>query len=187
MAPGPTVTTEELVKFGLDPENFQRLLLAAADLGSDAFRICVLRVDPTTKRLLVDIGTTAITIGAVKIEDNDTGTRVDVIATLGLGRDSMAVQDTPARSLEEGEQTVAAAGTPVKLISTSTPCLSVVIHADQDNRQAIIFVKKSVASPGVGLRLYKGDFVAIPIDDVSKVFIDSNVDGAKVSWLAVVA
>jgi len=89
---------------------------------------------------------------------------------------------TPALILN-GQETVAAAGTAEALKTTKTEVLAVIIKALPGNTDDV-YIGDSDVSSANGLVLSPGDPVAIPIDDLAKVFVDVDVNGEGVSWVA---
>lgn len=89
-------------------------------------------------------------------------------------------------SLTDGRKTVTTAATAEKIIAAVTPCKRVDIVAETDNT-GIIVVGASTVVAALGTRrgvpLNKGDFYSVEIDDASKLYIDSTVNGDGVSFV----
>lgn len=88
---------------------------------------------------------------------------------------------------DDGRQVVASAGTRVALTSTSTPCSWVMVIALTSNTMQVnVGDNGVVAATGAterGVPLSAGDSVVLPVNDASKVFIDSRVNGEGVTYL----
>lgn len=95
------------------------------------------------------------------------------------------VQVKPGTACGSGQQTVESAGTPVQLIATSTPILSVTIKALDDNA-GNIYVGGASVSATTGYVLGAGDAVSLDVDDLSDVYIDAANDDDGVSFIYVV-
>jgi len=88
-------------------------------------------------------------------------------------------------SIVAERKVVTTAGTAVPLIATSTACKRVVVCAETDNTGIIAIGDSSVvAAEGSqrGIPLFPGDKIEIDIDDVSKIYIDSTVNGDGVTF-----
>lgn len=88
-------------------------------------------------------------------------------------------------SIGSGTKNVTTAGTEVQLTTTSTPCSWVVVTARPANTGKIVVGDSAiVATAGSerGIVLSAGSSVSLPVDDVSKVYIDSTVNGEGVSF-----
>lgn len=88
---------------------------------------------------------------------------------------------------EDGYKVVTTAGTEVQLTTTSTPCSWVTVIALTSNTsQVSVGDSGVVAATGAterGVPLFAGDSVTLPVNDVSKVYIDSRVNGEGVTYL----
>ena len=94
----------------------------------------------------------------------------------------MAVRVTPAADTK----TVTTAGTPVALTDDDVPCNSVAIRARTANTGVIYIVDVDTNAkkyPADGL--VAGEDITIPVNNASKIRIDSSVNAEGVSWLAV--
>jgi hypothetical protein len=94
------------------------------------------------------------------------------------------LSNTPS-SLIDGSKVVTTAGTRVQLFATSTPCRKIDLCANLANTGVIVVGSSTViASAGTrrGFPLSAGDFYMFEIDDASKVYIDSTVNGEGVSF-----
>lgn len=92
------------------------------------------------------------------------------------------VQVMPGSSIGSGTQTVAAAGTPVQLTTTSTPILSVAVKALHGNT-GMIYVGGPDSQDCV---LDAGEPVSMDVDNLTDVWIDADVNGEGVSYLYLV-
>jgi hypothetical protein len=96
---------------------------------------------------------------------------------------------TPFIKLQGSRTVVATAGQRVQLNATSTPCGKLTITALKSNTGEIVFGDSTiVAAFGSrnGTPLEPMQSVDIPIDDLSKVWLDAEVSGEGVSytWLS---
>ena len=101
-----------------------------------------------------------------------------VTGVVGGGGGSSA----PPSSLLDGTATVVTAGNAVAL-AASTSCLRVTVTA-LDSNTGFILVG---SSGGQSNKLFPGDSISIEIDDLAKVFVDAELNGEGVSYLAEVA
>ncbi len=92
----------------------------------------------------------------------------------------IADEDSPS-IIRNGQINVTTAGTAVAL-TTSTPVKAVVIQALPSN-SGIIYVGDSSVSSSTGYPLEAGQSIGLAIDDLQKVYIDSNTDGDGVAFL----
>ncbi len=85
-----------------------------------------------------------------------------------------------------GRGTCASAGTANQITTTTTPCQWIEFTAETDNTGAVVLggsgVDETLASR-TGKPLLAGDSFLMKIDDVSKVYIDSNVTGDGVNYI----
>lgn len=89
------------------------------------------------------------------------------------------------RNLGSGRKTVTTAGTRVQLTATKTECQWVDVQALSANTTAVAVGDSAVvAASGTekGDVLLPLDAVRIPIDDVSKVWVDARTNGEGVSY-----
>jgi len=77
---------------------------------------------------------------------------------------------------------VSTAGTRVQLTSTSTTIQRVTIKANEDN-VGNIFVGNSNVDSSNGIVISAGESVDIMIDNLNKVYIDSETDGDGISYV----
>lgn len=87
-------------------------------------------------------------------------------------------------SINQGIKTVTTAGTDVALAG-STACKTVTVQAQTDNTGLIAVGGSGVdatEATGNGVILYPGDSYEFDIDNLSKVFIDSTVNGEGVRY-----
>ena len=110
---------------------------------------------------------------------------VGIDKTEGMDNIPVEVMDeyTPS-TIYTGQVNVSMAGVRVKLKSTSTSIKGVRVKAKSGNT-GNIYVGGSNVSNSNGYILAAGEEVAIPIDDLSKVYIDADNSGEGVSYLAV--
>ena len=87
----------------------------------------------------------------------------------------------PYSIVGSGVQTVATAGSRVALAST-TAIKSVTVRAKSVNT-GLIYVGSSIVASSNGFQLSAGETVSIDIDNLSKVYIDSAVNGEGVSYV----
>ncbi len=98
-----------------------------------------------------------------------------------------------ATQLIDGNQTIAAAGTRVRLAEQATTTIKSIIVQALSNNTGVVVVGGSdvVAAVGAhgaptqkGIALTAGQSVAIDTDDVADVYLDATVSGDGVAWLA---
>lgn len=94
------------------------------------------------------------------------------------------VQIKAPGSISDGSKDVTTAGTAVPL-SSSTTCLSVNVQAKTSNSGAI-YVGGSSVDNSRGAKLLAGDSIPIDIDNLNKVYIDSDNNGDGVTYTYVV-
>jgi len=99
-------------------------------------------------------------------------------------RDEYPITVYPADAIGDGSATVTTAGTRVQLTTTATPCKKVRITANGANT-GNIFVGGSTIASGRGKSLVPLQDVEIEIDDLSKVYLDSSVNGEGVHYVYV--
>ena len=98
----------------------------------------------------------------------------------------MSIYENPVNSIGAGNTVVTTAGTRVQLTTTATPCSWVVITAAPANAGKITVGGSTVvatADAEVGVTLSAGDSFTVPINDVSKVYIDATNSGDEVGYL----
>jgi len=92
----------------------------------------------------------------------------------------------PYTVLKDGKTAVTTAGQRVQLTTTGTPCAKLTVTALGNNTNEIVYggitVVGAVGSTRSGTPLQPGQSVDIPIDDLSKVWLDSIVNGEGVSY-----
>ena len=88
-------------------------------------------------------------------------------------------------SIGSGQKDVTTAGTAEPLSSTSIPCRAIAIKAKSTNT-GNIYVGDSSVSSSTGFILRGSESITLDIDDVSKVYIDADVDGEGVSFIYLV-
>lgn len=97
----------------------------------------------------------------------------------------MTLLDVPVRSIEVGRKTVAAAATAEALVASPTACAWVIITAETDNTNPVTWGGENVVgalATREGTPLSAGDSAVIPVDDVSKVYIDVVTSGEGVTF-----
>jgi hypothetical protein len=82
-------------------------------------------------------------------------------------------------SIGNGEKDVATSGSAVPLVATSTSCVDVLIQSKNDNTGNIYVGGGSVSSSN-GVCLYPSESIAINIDNLDEIYIDSSVSGEGV-------
>lgn len=89
-------------------------------------------------------------------------------------------------TLTDGRTTVTTHGTAVALASTAAIKWVTVTGLTSNAQQVNVGASTVLAASGTqrGVPLLPGDSVSIPVNDISKVFVDSRVDGEGVAWLA---
>lgn len=93
----------------------------------------------------------------------------------------ISVNINPGTIVGNGVTTVSTAGTRVAL-AASTSIKSVTVKASEANT-GYIYVGSSTVSAANGFELSARDVVSIDIDNLSKVYIDSSVNGEGVSYI----
>jgi hypothetical protein len=93
-------------------------------------------------------------------------------------------QSELAVNLISGVTNVTTAGQRVALAASRTPIRWIVIHAKSGNGNVIYVGDDSVTSAN-GFILAANQFTPrLPIDDLSKIYLDAAVNGEGVTWLA---
>lgn len=82
------------------------------------------------------------------------------------------------------------ANTAVALVASSTPTTRGIIVKSANANSENVYIGPSTVTPGTtsstdGFELYAGESMTIPIDDVSKVYVNSTYSGMKVFWTMV--
>lgn len=88
-------------------------------------------------------------------------------------------------TITDGRKEVATAGTRVALAAASTPCKFVVITAETNNTGLIVVGGSTVVAAEAtrqGTPLNAGDHFGFPIDNLTKVYIDSTIDTDGVTF-----
>ena len=91
-------------------------------------------------------------------------------------------------AIANGKQTVAVSGSAVQLTTASTACVEVILTANSSNGGIIAFGGSGINAVSNGSITINGSYLfgsatqKIPIDDVSKIFIDASVSGNGVSF-----
>jgi len=91
-----------------------------------------------------------------------------------------------ARTIVSGRKAVAAAGTAEQLASSSTPCYRVDVSGDLGNTNPVVIGDSTVVAASgsqKGIVLIPGnDPREILVDDVSKLWVDSQTNGDAVCF-----
>lgn len=109
------------------------------------------------------------------LDDIDTG-----ITALNAGVDATLVGST---IFETGNIGVTTAGTRVQLDAT-TACSQLIIKAEHSNTGDIYVGDVTVTDAVYGVRLEPGEQVTLPIANVNMVYVDADVNGESVSYIA---
>lgn len=96
----------------------------------------------------------------------------------------ISVNVNPYTVLGNGKTTVTTAGTRVQL-GSSTSTGSITVKALAANT-GTIYVGNTTVSSSNGFQLSAGDTVSMDLDNLSKVWIDSSVNGEGVSFVYIV-
>jgi hypothetical protein len=97
---------------------------------------------------------------------------------------------TPFTKLQDSKATVTTAGQRVQLNPVSTPCGKLTVTALEGNAGEIVYggatVVAALGATRSGTPLVQGQSVDIPIDDLSKVWLDAvnSGDGVSYTWLS---
>jgi hypothetical protein len=160
--------------------------------------------DPTENaqldRLLAALASTAGTdelrtllTGALPAGNNNIGS-VDVAATplsdllaalASNATDTLRVEVTgnPPGAIYAGQKAVATAGTPEALAAAQALDEGVTVKAKSSN-SGNVYVQPSGAGAGAGYILAAGESVEVAADDLSAVYLDVDIDGEGVSYIA---
>jgi len=83
-----------------------------------------------------------------------------------------------------GRKTITAAGTPERVTDQETPCSGVYLQALSANTGLIYWGRdERQAKSDVGVELDVGAPIWIPINDLSKLWLDAAVNGEGVCWV----
>jgi len=88
--------------------------------------------------------------------------------------------------INSGRKTVTTAGTRVQLTTSPTPCKHIEVKALPTNTRIVVVGGSDVvaaAGSEVGIPLYPGDSYKFMINDISKIYIDSIVNGEGVTYI----
>lgn len=104
------------------------------------------------------------------------------------------MSNRPANTVVSGSVTVTTAQTPVQLSTTAlkTPCFGIWIAADNGNTGKEVAIGGSAATTNAKLKVQQGlvlrEFtpVFVEVDDPTKVWVDVETSGDKVTWLALI-
>ena len=87
--------------------------------------------------------------------------------------------------LTSEEIDIPTAGTAVQLVSTSTPCIGVIV-SNVNAANAIYVGNSSVDKTDArGIRLNTGDWVYIPVGDASLIYVDGTSNGDDAGYLII--
>jgi hypothetical protein len=98
-----------------------------------------------------------------------------------------SIPDYVPSTIGSGRQTVATAGTAVSLASSAT-IGSIIIVAEFDNTGVMCVGDSGVIADEatrIGIPLNPADATIIVIDDISKIWLDTTVNGDGVTYLSV--
>jgi hypothetical protein len=115
-----------------------------------------------------------IVTGALDIDGGD----VSSASPLPVSETSTAIAN--------GIKNVTTSGTPVQLLSSTTACTTVIVCAKPTNTGVIAVGASTVIAASASLNsipLMPGDSISLPINDVSKVYIDATVNGEGATFL----
>lgn len=143
--------------------------------------------DPVTGTLKTSGGSSASSVAINDGTVSGTKAKVAVASTIVVGDNALAVSDpvvanntkTPS-TISNGVKAVTTAGTRVAL-AASTACSYVIVVANPTNT-GNIFIGGSGVTSANGVPLSAGLSIVIPIDNLSKVFIDAEVSGEGVGF-----
>jgi hypothetical protein len=96
---------------------------------------------------------------------------------------------TPFTKLQDSRTLIPTPGSRIQLNTTSTPCGKLTVTALESNAGEVVYGGTTVvAALGTrsGTPLVPGQSVDIPIDDLSKVWLDTlnSNDGVSYTWLS---
>jgi len=98
----------------------------------------------------------------------------------------MADNEYSYRTIADGIQKVAAAGTAEALVSSSTPCRKVLVQACPENTGVVVVGASTVVAASAtrrGYALVPGADVVLTVKDVYSVYVDAAVSGEGVSFV----
>lgn len=90
-------------------------------------------------------------------------------------------------TITDGNKTVTLAGTPERLVASTTACRKVVITALINNNDTVVVGGSTVVASLAGRRgipLIQGQSCEIQIDDLNKIYLDVVTSGDGVSFAA---
>ncbi len=87
----------------------------------------------------------------------------------------------PPSAIGDGSKAVTTAGTAVQLTATLTPCKKVIITGSS-SATGKIYIGGSGVSSSTGTFIYSSQTLQLDIDDVSKVYIDTDVNGEGIQY-----
>lgn len=114
----------------------------------------------------------------VEPQTPDSNGRVALRQVFKIGE---SVAPDPPSGIVAGAKTVTTAGTAEQLVASETACKKIIMTAEDDNTGKIYYGGSSVSS-SLGDYLFAAQKIEIEIDDVSKVYIDSDQDGDGVKF-----
>ena len=115
----------------------------------------------------------------------DGGVTTGGLTDAELRASPVEVDQVPFGSAPSNKVNVTTAGTRVAL-GASTAIGGVIVRANLTNT-GIIYIGDSTVSSSNGFELDRGSTITYPIDNLSKVFIDSSVSGEGVSYMIGIA
>lgn len=114
--------------------------------------------------------------GTVTLVSLDTGLPINLVKSV-------------SSSVITGSKTTVA-NTAVPLVTGSVPTTKGVIVKSANANSENIYVGPSTVTPGTtsstdGFELFAGESLTIPVDDVSKIYVNSTYSGMKIFWTMV--
>jgi hypothetical protein len=103
----------------------------------------------------------------------------------GGGGGVVSTIPVPPTGVVSGRKVVAVSGTPEALIGVATPCRKVDIQAEIDNTGIIVIGSALVVATQAsrtGIALRAGQFYSVEIDDASKLYANTTVNGDGVTF-----
>lgn len=95
----------------------------------------------------------------------------------------MPLLDNPVRTITSGQNTVAAAGTQERLVSSPAPCAWVVITALAANT-GDVYIGDADVSSTTGIVLQAGDpAIRLDVADASVVWVDAETNSEGVAFI----
>ena len=105
--------------------------------------------------------------------------------TLKKRNDETPILEYPPDTITDGAKTVTTAGTAETLVAASTPAKIVILTALTGNA-GIMWIGGSTVADGRGVPLTPRQSVTLQIDDLQKVYLDTDNSTDGVSYVALV-